>query len=321
MERNFLIRLLHWLSRRFDRYKFLRALGQAPEQVVVREPGERFLSAPRPIAPFAVEHWQFAWLADSAYGETPAGREAKAETTPSEDPKTALARAGWTKWKDDKFLSDDLRKQFDTYHLRVEVWERQSPAAVAVAFGGTVFQSKMDWRANLRWFTPGRADEYTLTQVEFAKAFADECIKRSKLGQPVSAHLYSTGHSLGGGLAQQFAYALPDLPSVPRVEKVYAFDPSPVTGFFSVDNELREINRASLKIDRIYERGEILAIARSLTNLVWKPPATAPEIRGVRYNVFYTCNPVAGHSMKMLAGKLEAAAGGSKGGLDRDPEG
>jgi hypothetical protein len=34
-----------------------------------------------------------------------------------------------------------------------------------------------------------------------------------------------------------------------------------------------------------------------------------------------TCNPVAGHSMKMLAGKLEAAAGGSKGGFDRDPEG
>jgi hypothetical protein len=38
----------------------------------------------------------------------------------------------------------------------------------------------------------------------------------------------------------------------------------------------------------------------------------------VRYNLFYTCNPVAGHSMKMLAGKLEAAAGGSKGGRARE---
>jgi len=322
MERNFLVRLLHWLSRRFNRYKFLRALGQAPEQVVVREPGERFLSAPRPIAPFAVEHWQFAWLADSAYGKTHAGRNCKAEIARSpENPETALGRVGWTKWKNDEFLSDELRRRFDAYHLRVEVWERQSPAAVAVAFGGTVFRNEMDWLANLRWFTPGHEDEYTLTQVEFAKAFAEECIKRHQLGQPVSAQLYSTGHSLGGGLAQQFAYALPDVPSVPRVEKVYAFDPSPVTGFFSVDKKLREINRASLKIDRIYERGEILAIARSLMSLFWKPSAAAPAIRGVRYNLFYTCNPVAGHSMKMLAGKLEAAAGGSKDGRARDPEG
>jgi hypothetical protein len=84
-----------------------------------------------------------------------------------------------------------------------------------------------------------------------------------------------------------------------------------VTGFFSVEKQLRDINRAGLKIDRIYERGEILAIARSLTSLFWKPSAKSPEIRGVRYNLFYTCNPVAGHSMKMLAGKLEAAAHGS----------
>jgi hypothetical protein len=311
MEQNFLVRLLHWLSRRFDRYKFLRALGQAPDQVVVRDPNERFLSAPRPIAPYAAEHWQFAWLADSAYGKTHAGKNCKAETARStEDPETALARAGWKKWQNDAFLSDELRKRFDTYHLRVEVWERQTPAAVAVAFGGTVFRNKMDWLANLRWFMPGPVDEYTLTQIQFAKAFADECIKRHQLGRPVSAHLYSTGHSLGGGLAQQFAYALPDVPNLPRVEKVYAFDPSPVTGFFSVDKKVREINRASLKIDRIYERGEILAIARSLTSLFWRPPPAAPEIRGVRYNLFYTCNPIAGHSMKMLAGKLEAAAGG-----------
>jgi hypothetical protein len=313
MEQNFLVRLLHWLSRRFDRYKFLRALGQAPDQVVVREPGERFLSAPRPIAPYAAEHWQFAWLADSAYGKTHAGRSSKAERArSSEAPETALTRGDWTKWDNDTFLSDELQKRFDTYHLRVEVWETQSPPAVAVTFGGTVFRNEMDWRANLRWFTPGRVDEYTLTQVDFAKAFAKKCIERDQLGRPVSAHLYSTGHSLGGGLAQQFAYALPVEPGVPRVKKVYAFDPSPVTGFFSVDKRVRDINRGSLKIDRIYERGEILAIARSLTSLFWKPSAVAPEIRGVRYNLFYTCNPVAGHSMKKMAEKLAAAARGNR---------
>lgn len=134
------------------------------------------------------------------------------------------------------------------------------------------------------------------------------CAERNRLGRPIPATLYSTGHSLGGGLAQQFAYALPDMQGVPRIQQVYAFDPSPVTGFFSVEKRLRDTNRKGLEIDRIYERGEILAIARSLTSLFWKPSAKAPAIRGVRYNLFYTCNPVAGHSMKMLAGKLEAAA-------------
>lgn len=308
MKRNFAVRLPRWLSRRFDRYPFLRALGQQPDQVVVREPGKRFLSAPRPIAPYAHEHWQFAWLSDSAYGKTHAGRSSRVERARlTEDPDRVLQQAGWRQWDSDAFLSPELRQRFDHYHLRVEVWERQSPAAVAVTFGGTVFRNEMDWRANLRWFWPGKVDEYTLTQIQFSRAFADECARRDRLGQPLSAHLYSTGHSLGGGLAQQFAYALPDDAGVPRVEKVYAFDPSPVTGFFSVDKKVRDINRLSLKIDRIYERGEILAIARSLMSLVVNPSAAVPEIRGVRYSLFYSCNPIADHSMKMMASKLTAA--------------
>jgi hypothetical protein len=293
----------------FGRFPFFRAFRQPADTVTVREPGDRFLSAPEPIAPYAAEHWEFAWLADSAYGKTEAGRTSMEELARStENPETALARAGWRQWPNDSFLGHELSERFHAYHLRVEVWERPSPPAVAITFGGTVFRNKMDWRANLRWFIPGHVDEYSLTQIQFARAFAHECIRRNKLGQPVSAHLYSTGHSLGGGLAQQFAYALPNDPGVPRVEKVYAFDPSPVTGFFSVDRKARDINRASLKIDRIYERGEILAIARSFTSLFWKPSDRAPEIRGVRYSLFNTCNPIAGHSMKMLAGKLEAAA-------------
>ena len=54
------------------------------------------------------------------------------------------------------------------------------------SFAGTVFKNAMDWRADLHWFTPGHIDEYTLTQVEFAKAFAEQCAKRSKLGRPIS---------------------------------------------------------------------------------------------------------------------------------------
>lgn len=312
MDQNFLIRLLHWLSRRFERCPYLRALGQAPNQVVVREAGKRFLSAPHPIQRYAAQHWEYAWLADAAYGESRVARKAKLEATDPEDPGPALARAGWIQWE--KFPTGALEAKFKKWHLRVEVWQKESIPAVVVAFGGTVFRNEMDWRANLRWFWPGKTDEYTLTQLEFADEFPKEWMWRIASGKsPPKAELFSTGHSLGGGLAQQFAYALPLQSSVSRVKKVYAFDPSPVTGYSRVDTYTREHNCDGLEIDRIYERGEILAIARSLTSFFVKPKAQNPEIRGVRYNLFYTCNPVAGHSMKMLAGKLETAASGITG--------
>jgi hypothetical protein len=53
----------------------------------------------------------------------------------------------------------------------------------------------------------------------------------------------ATGHSLRGGLAQQLAYAQRSVKDLPRITMVYAFDPSPVTGFYSVDETLREKNK------------------------------------------------------------------------------
>jgi pimeloyl-ACP methyl ester carboxylesterase len=122
------------------------------------------------------------------------------------------------------------------------------------------------------------------------------------------ATIYSTGHSLGGGLAQQFAYSLPRNSRQRRVAQVYAFDPSPVTGFYSVDAALRDMNKAELCIDRIYERGEVLAILRSLTSLFIKPSASSPSIRGVRYSLFVSVDPIRSHSILELASKIELAA-------------
>jgi hypothetical protein len=185
---------------------------------------------------------------------------------------------------------------------------------VAVAFGGTVINNENDWMANLRWFLPkwvqaNRPDEYSETVQIFAPAFLQEFKNKLDSGDLEwtflrSATIYSTGHSLGGGLAQQFAYALPLDPAVPRVKHVYAFDPSPVTGFYSVEAALRDQNRKGLYIDRIYERGEVLAIVRSFTSFLVQPSVSEPTIRGVRYSLFYPANPVAGHSMTALACKL-----------------
>jgi hypothetical protein len=87
--------------------------------------------------------------------------------------------------------------------------------------------------------------------------------------------------------------------------KVYAFDPSPVTGYFSVNYKLRRANRTGLLIDRIYERGEILAYVRSITNFVHVPSAKNAAIRQIRYNLFYSVNPFKGHSaMRLQTSKL-----------------
>ena len=85
---------------------------------------------------------------------------------------------------------------------------------------------------------------------------------------------------------------------------MFAFDPSPVTGFYSLDVTTRNNNSQYLAIDRIYERGEILALLRSLENFIYPPSATSPTIRQVRYNLFYSYNPIVGHSIAKLACKL-----------------
>ncbi|MDB5827416.1 MAG: putative lipoprotein transrane [Variovorax sp.] len=60
-----------------------------------------------------------------------------------------------------------------------------------------------------------------------------------------------------------------------------------MTGFYSVDENLQDVNRQSLFIDRIYERGEALAVVRSLTSVLVQPSEVQPTICGVRYSLFY----------------------------------
>jgi hypothetical protein len=121
------------------------------------------------------------------------------------------------------------------------------------------------------------------------------------------------GAAVMGLALQQFAYSMPKVPGVPRVSEVYAFDPSPVTGYFGVKRAIRESNRIGLKIVRIYERGEVLAILRSFTSLLIKPSQQNPEIRRARFSLFYSVSPVRGHSIAELADRMQSVAHGGQG--------
>lgn len=278
------------------------AYRQQADQVVMREPGSRLLGLPQRIAGVGCEDFPFALLSQEAYQHTDI-KGIKAGTCL--DAEVLLGEQGWSKWPE--FGSPPLRTKIENHHLRVEVWGNREQQMVAVAFGGTVFKNLMDWKANLRWFLPDRNDEYTVVVRDFGKIFVEE-YQRRKANQEFTDKicLFSTGHSLGGGLAQQFAYSLPQVNEVPRVKKVYAFDPSPVTGFYSVKKNLRKSNAKNLAIDRIYERGEILAIVRSLISFFVPPHAQHPAIRQIRYNLFKNHhNPITGHSIEELVCELQ----------------
>jgi hypothetical protein len=281
------------------------SLRQAPDEAWTRAPGERWSGTYSAIAAKATEHWQYAWLSEAAYQDSKGVAPGSCAA-----PQMVLNAAGWSRWTG--FPSGDLGADLKRAHLRAEVWYNRKQNILAVAFGGTVFNSGRDWMSNLRWFVPGdRNDEYTALVRRFIPALRDKFMElkaRPEYEALPSATLVSTGHSLGGGLAQQFAYALVPDDKLPRVSRVYAFDPSPVTGYYSVDNHVLDINRKKLTIERIYERGEVLASLRSALSIVYPLSASDPTISEVRYNLA-DGNPVSQHSIMALARGLTKAAG------------
>ncbi|MCJ9733159.1 hypothetical protein [Bradyrhizobium sp. PRIMUS42] len=165
--------------------------------------------------------------------------------------KAAYARRGWN------FGSGP------TY----QVWARTRAAArgacseVSIAFRGTVGFSGGDWYSNFSRFGSPYDDYYQQLQRNVDTIMRQiqslDCYKRAAR----KPQIVSTGHSLGAGLAQFVALATKS--GGPRIAKVVAFDPSPVTGAHLVNRALLAENVQRLVIDRVYESGEVLSYARA----------------------------------------------------------
>ncbi len=191
-------------------------------------------------------------------------------------------------WKRIKTLDDAETS------LYLEVWLNGEEGVIA--FRGT--QEPKDWWSNARWITrfiPAGWDQYDLVRSRIASLLEEAKSKGAR-------RFTATGHSLGGGLAQQAAYAHPD------IKYVVAFDPSPVTGFRSVPQAERDRNKQAIEIFRAYEKGEILAFFRRFLRRFLPLSSANPTITEVRFNLTKG-DPVKQHNMSKLARQMESAIG------------
>lgn len=171
---------------------------------------------------------------------------------------------------------------------------------VSIAFRGTA-GGAADWLSNFDPVTHYFADDYYLQLRRNINAIIRkirnlDCYKRAAR----HPRIVSTGHSLGGGLAQ-FA-ALANNPAGPRIAKVFAFDSSPVTGSARIDKRTLSQNAEGLEIDRIYQTGEILAKVRRYYEQFPKSSSSCnPLVRTVVFDAWRGPSAVEMHSMAELA--------------------
>jgi hypothetical protein len=186
--------------------------------------------------------------------------------------------------------------------LAYEIWRLPPPmpagkAEYVISFRGTEGPDIGDWWNNLRWITrliPGD-DQYDWVHKNIGGLTEMIRVDAEKAG---IAHydITSTGHSLGGGLAQMAAYASG------RIKRAVVFDPSPVTGWsdFEMDNATRTANVKGLTISRVYEKGEGLAYLRSLFRVLMPLRHENPAITEYRFSRLHG-DAVSQHSMRALA--------------------
>jgi Lipase (class 3) len=212
-----------------------------------------------------------------------------------------LRGRGWRQWEDIPAVSQPEDWRYVIAGLSFEIWEKEDADQVIVAlvFRGT--DDEADWWTNLRWvtrYTPFVRDQYMQVQ-SLTPPLVDEIHKRH---QGRNIRIVTIGHSLGGGLAHQAAYVSA------RIKEVFAFDPSPVTGFYSVPDPPRSENARGIVAQRIYERGEILAYFRRVVR--WFNPLSLkdPEIIEIRFNLSRG-RAITQHNMRTLAYKLKEKAG------------
>jgi pimeloyl-ACP methyl ester carboxylesterase len=300
-------------------------LDQGPDQVIQRTEGEDNYDQRQKAGPVAARVLPYALLAEQSYDpRVYANHRAALRATACgpDDPKDCGVgdddqRAA--RWLDEwRYVwscngPDEcgvrLAGQGETVSdgLGVQIWARKGAECpeVVIAFRGTMSGDKGDWESNFHWILRAFPvyDQYDQVRDHIGDFIGR--IERDPCYRAGLTEITAVGHSLGGGLAQLAAY------SDRRIRRVYGFDPSMVTGFYSVDPQGRDRNVQGLRMERIYEFGEVLAYGR-LIMLHYIPLSPCnPRVVSVRFRVFHGA-PIALHSLGDLDNGLLRVARGSE---------
>jgi hypothetical protein len=187
-------------------------------------------------------------------------------------------------------LDDPTGLYYETYVL-----ERQGQLVEAViAFRGTENrpgQTFRDWRSNVAAFLGFEPAQHAAAREHMIPLI--EALSGVLAKPDGKAKIYATGHSLGGGLAQQAGYMSE------KIRAVYTFNTSPVTNW----SRLRlngEVRNAYPIFYRIYHGGEFLEKVRFVTT-------SATSARYGRHDIGLQLKDrsnVAGHSIQLMACEL-----------------
>ncbi|CAN5695754.1 hypothetical protein BH11PSE7_BH11PSE7_16380 [soil metagenome] len=257
---------------------------------------------------------------------------------------TLLAAQGWKEWP--PFLTDATWCVAVKEGVAFKVFQRDHAdggAEIVVAFRGTVFSYPANWKANFAWVTNtfgNRTDAYSVVRGPVAQEllarlrqqFPEDVLRTDRV------KIATTGHSLGGSLAQHLAYAFPPEVGMARshpglkVREITVFDPSPVNGWVHVAAALRAGNAGNLPVRRVYQHGEFLALARLPLSYVYSaapvecaghPEQCEPLFSEVKYWTSCDADPkfsrgdgfdgwnenmVSSHAIQLLACGLATAA-------------
>ena len=297
-------------------------LRQAPDQALVRTVGYDNFNKHQQAGPVAARVLPYALLAEQSYEPVAYDSHAAARVDRKcgpDDPGgcrdgAAFARRAATLlglwryvWGCDGrdqcgIVSPGPRPAVDG--LGVQVWVRNQPVCTeaVIAFRGTVSGSEGDWITNIHWLTRNLPvyDQYDQVR-DHIDEFIGQVTRQSCYREGVT-RIIAVGHSLGGGLAQLASYASP------AVRRVYAFDPSMVTGFYTGGLRNRDTNVIGHRTERVYEHGEILAYGRLILRQFTPPSGCDPRIVTVRFNVLEGAT-IAQHGLTPFVNGLMREAG------------
>ena len=226
-------------------------------------------------------------------------------------PRSGAGREGWRRWVP-AAVPGAVKPCFDEAGLYYETYIHEDAAGklteAVIAFRGTENRSGQylyDWSANLVAALGFEPTQHAFVRQQIPP-LVDRLVERFK-ADGTAPRIFATGHSLGGGLAQEAGYLRPE------IKEVFTFNTSPVTNWSYLRTQ-GAVKNAFPIFYRVYHGGEFLETPRFIST-------SFTSARFGRHDIglqFTERKSVSGHSMSIIACNFADLIASRASGLDGD---